>query len=285
MATFADPVTPSSAHDCFFITPLGADGSEIRSRADELQSIIGEVLDEHNLSVIRADNIGEPGMITHQIVRAILQSRMVFADLTGANANVYYEIGVAHSLNRPLVTLIDKARNLTFDTAHDRAIVIGDEGTITLAQARQVKMRLQQFVTSVVNGAYRARNIVTEATSLVAVNSMSMSGDEALATMMSQTHDDIAQIRKFLEGNRNRLESPASDIELMRNLIERLIKELPQPVGRLRNALLDGRTSADHDEWVEALVARLEGIPNSIFELFESVSLRLTDHSAKCFGR
>jgi hypothetical protein len=262
MAPSAHPVAASSARDCFFITPLGPDDSETRIRADELQSIISEVLDDHSLTVIRADNIGEPGMITHQIVRAILQSRMVFADLTGANANVYYELGVAHSLNRPLVTLIDKARNLTFDTAHDRAIVIGDEGTITLAQARQVKIRLQQFVTSVLNGGYRARNVVTEASSLVAVDSMSMSGDEALATMISQTHDDIAQIKRLLEdGNRHRAHSQTSDIGLMRNLIERLMGESPQPIGRLRNALLDGRTSADHDEWVERVVGRLEGVP------------------------
>lgn len=261
MATPVGSVTATSAHgDCFFITPLGPEGSEVRNRADELQSIISEVLGEYELTVVRADNIGEPGMITHQIVRAILQSRMVFADLTGANANVYYELGVAHSLSRPLVTLIDKARNLTFDTAHDRAIVIGDEGTITLAQARQVKIHLQHFVTSVLNGRYRARNVVTEATSLVAVDSMRV--DDPVASMISQTHDDIVQIRKLLEGiDHTRAESKVSDTELMRKLIERLINESPQPVGRLRNALLDGRTSADHDEWLERIVARLESAP------------------------
>lgn len=262
MAPADDSAAPSPAHDCFFITPLGADGTEARIRADELQSIISEVLDEHKLTVIRADNIGEPGMITHQIVRAILQSRMVFADLTGANANVYYELGVAHSLNRPLVTLIDKARNLTFDTAHERAIIIGDDGTLTLAQAREVKERLQRFVASVLNGGYRARNVVTEATSLVAVDNMNISGDDALATMISQTHDDIALIKRQLEGiSRDRGESSASDIALMRSLIERLIDEVQLPVARVRNALLDGRTSADHDGWVEQIVARLEGTP------------------------
>jgi hypothetical protein len=258
MAISAKPITATSGQgDCFFITPLGADGSETRNRADELQSIISEVLGEHSLTVTRADKIGEPGMITQQVVRAILQSQMVFADLTGANANVYYELGVAHSLSRPLVTLIDKARDLTFDTAHDRAIIIGDEGTITLAQARRVKVELQHFVTSVLTGGYRVRNVVTEAGSLVAVDSLSV--DDPVLSMVSQTHDDIVQIRSLLEGmDRNTAESKASDIQLMHNLIERLLDESPQPVGRLRNALLDGRTSAAHDEWLEGLVARLE---------------------------
>jgi hypothetical protein len=246
--------------DCFFITPLGAEGSEVRNRSDELQSIISEVLAEHDLTIVRADNIDEPGMITQQIVRAILRSQMVFADLTGANANVYYELGVAHSLSRPLVTLIDKARNLTFDTAHDRAIVIGDEGTITLAQARQVKVALQQFVTSVLSGGYRARNVVTEAGSLVAVDNLSV--DDPVLSMLSQTHDDIAKIRERLEElDHSAAAADSSDVQLMRNLIERLITQHPEPVGRIRNALLDGRTSAEHDQWLEQLVARLEGAP------------------------
>jgi hypothetical protein len=266
MATSAGTDVSDTVHgDCFFITPLGVDGSETRNRADELQSIISEVLAEHDLTVIRADDIGEPGMISHQIVRAILQSRMVFADLTNANANVYYELGVTHSLNRPVVTLIDEPRNLTFDTAHDRAIVIGDEGIITLAQARQVKIRLQQFVASVLGGRYRARNVVSEASSLLAVNSISMSGDEALASMISQTHDDISQIKNLLAGMiRNSANSNFSDTMLLRNLIERLIDESPQPVGRLRNALLDGRTSADHDEWLERIVANMAGATKAI---------------------
>jgi hypothetical protein len=123
-----------------------------------------------------------------------------------------------------------------------------------------VKIQLQQFVTSVLNGGYLARNVVTETSSLVAVDSMSV--ENPLASMISQTHDDIVQIRNLLEGmDRTRAESKISDTELMRNFIERLIEETPQSVGRLRNALLDGRTSAAHDEWLEGIAARLEGAP------------------------
>jgi hypothetical protein len=267
----ADPDTASDLYgDCFFITPLGPDGSEIRNRADELQSIISEVLDGHGLTVMRADNIGEPGMITQQIVRAILRSRMVFADLTGANANVYYELGVAHSLSRPLVTMIDKARDLTFDTAHDRAIIIGDEGVITLSQARQVKAQLQSFVTSVLSGQYRVRNVVTEAGSLATVDSLSP-GDPVIS-MLSRTHDDIAQIRKVLEViDRSGPDSKASDSQLMRQFIERLMYDSPVPAARLRNALLDGRTSADHDEWLERLVARLRDSPGPLQEHHDDI--------------
>lgn len=240
---------------CFFIAPLGPDGSDVRSRADELQSIIYEAVNEHQLKVIRADQIGEPGMITDQVVRAILRSRMVFADLTGANANVYYELGVAHSLNRPVVTLIDKARDLTFDTAHDRAIVIGDDGRLSLAQARRVRDQIAQFVQAVVSGRHRARNVVTEAASLASVDELA--GDDPVVSMFAQTHDDIAHVRRLLEEFGRFSSTPAtSDVELMRMFIARILDEYPIEAGRIRNALMDGRTSASHDEWVEQLLAK-----------------------------
>jgi hypothetical protein len=243
--------------DCFFITPLGADDSDTRRRADELGSIIKEVLDEHGLSIVRADNISEPGMVTRQIVHAIMRSRMVFADLTGANANVYYELGVAHTLNRPLVTMIDKARNLTFDAAHDRAVIIGDEGTITLAQARQVRAQLQQFVSSVIQGRYEPRNVVVEAGVTFAVDRLSI--NDPVLSIVNEMHEDVVTIKSLVEGlGRNDRSAESSDVLLMRRLIERLVVDSPEEVRRLRNALLDGRTSADHDEWLEQLMARLE---------------------------
>ena len=62
-------LSASDANYAFFITPLGSDDGVVRARADEIQSIIAEVLTPHSLAVIRADQIGEPGMITDQIVR------------------------------------------------------------------------------------------------------------------------------------------------------------------------------------------------------------------------
>jgi hypothetical protein len=36
------------------------------------------------------------GNITGQVIQAIVSADLIVADLTGKNANVYYEIGVAH---------------------------------------------------------------------------------------------------------------------------------------------------------------------------------------------
>jgi hypothetical protein len=239
---------------CFFITPLGPENSDIRARADEIQSLIDEVLTGYGLSVIRADQIGAPGMITDQIVRSIVRSRMVFADLTGANANVYYELGVAHSLKRPVVTIIDKARNLTFDAAHDRAIVVGDDGRLSLAQAKSLRKQLAQFVQSVSSGRFRYRNVVVDALSVAAVDELA-EGDPILA-LLTQTHEDVMAVRRLIEEpTRVFMHHESADARLMRDFIVRLLDAHPVQAGRIRNALLDGRTSAEHDEWVETLLS------------------------------
>ena len=241
---------------CFFITPLGADGSDVRIRADEIQSLIVNVLRDRGLVLLRADQLGEPGQITEQIVRAIMQSVMVFADLTGANANVYYELGVAHSLGRPVISLIDKVRDLAFDAAHDRAVIIGDDGRLSLAQGRATEERLAHFVETVMSGSFRPHNVVSEAASLAAVRDLA--GEDPVSSLVSQTHAEIEDIRRLLDerlGFPDRIDS--SDGSLMRALIERLVNEYPVDAGTIRNSLLDGRTTAAHDDWVEALLARM----------------------------
>ncbi|HYP24595.1 MAG TPA: hypothetical protein VEV43_13575, partial [Actinomycetota bacterium] len=63
-----------------------------------------------------------------QIIQAIVNAKVVVADLTGRNANVYYELGVAHSFAKPLLILVDSTDSLAFDLQGERAIVIGDDG-------------------------------------------------------------------------------------------------------------------------------------------------------------
>ena len=78
---------------CFYISPIGEEASERRQHADLfLGSIVEPALEEFNLKVVRADKIGKPGMITSQIIEHILKSRLVIADLSYHNPNVFYEL-------------------------------------------------------------------------------------------------------------------------------------------------------------------------------------------------
>ena len=80
---------------CFYVTPIGDDGSEERKHSDLfLGSIIEPALEQFQLKVVRADAIDKPGVITRQIIDYLLRARLVVADLSFHNPNVFYELAI-----------------------------------------------------------------------------------------------------------------------------------------------------------------------------------------------
>ena len=75
--------------------------------------------------VVRADDITNQRNILHDIVVAIHESDIVVADLTDANPNVYYELGLAHALERKVVLLSQYPSDAPFDLKSYRIIEYG----------------------------------------------------------------------------------------------------------------------------------------------------------------
>lgn len=110
---------------CFYISPIGDEASEQRKHADLfLGSIVEPALDEFKLRVVRADKIGEPGIITRQILEHILRSRLVVADLSFHNPNVFYELCLRHAARLPVVQFIRAGERIPFDLNQSRTITI-----------------------------------------------------------------------------------------------------------------------------------------------------------------
>lgn len=110
---------------CFYITPIGPEESEYRKHSDLfLNCIVEPALADTGLQVIRADQIGKPGMITAQIVDYVLRSRLVIADLSFHNPNVFYELSLRHTSGLPTVQVIRASDNVPFDLQQYRTIQI-----------------------------------------------------------------------------------------------------------------------------------------------------------------
>ena len=110
---------------CFYITPIGAEDSEARKHSDLfMKSLIEPAMAELNLSVVRADKIGNPGMITTNIIEHLKLSRLVIADLSLLNPNVFYEMALRHACRLPIVQIIRKADRLPFDVNQVNSIII-----------------------------------------------------------------------------------------------------------------------------------------------------------------
>lgn len=125
-------MTTEHAHfetTCFYVTPIGEDGSDERKHTDLfLGSLIEPALEQFGLKVIRADMIDKPGTITRQIIEYLLRSRLVIADLSFHNPNVFYELALRHAVRLPVVQLVRLADRIPFDLNQIRTIRIDTSG-------------------------------------------------------------------------------------------------------------------------------------------------------------
>jgi hypothetical protein len=118
---------------CFYISPIGDEASEHRVHSDLfLGSLVEPALEEFGLKVVRADKIGKPGMISSQIVEHIVKARLVIADLSFHNPNVFYELALRHVCRLPTVQLIRKCDRIPFDLEQFRTIPIDTTSIFTM---------------------------------------------------------------------------------------------------------------------------------------------------------
>lgn len=80
------------------------------------------------MTVNRADDIWLHTHIIQDIATLISRSRIIVADCTGKNANVFYEIGIAHAIGREVILITQSMNDIPFDLRHLRAITYLNNG-------------------------------------------------------------------------------------------------------------------------------------------------------------
>lgn len=76
---------------------------------------IREVVAKVGGSCERADEMQHVGGIVEKIYDSIKGADIIIAELTAANPNVYYEVGFAHALGKPVILLTRNIQNTPFD--------------------------------------------------------------------------------------------------------------------------------------------------------------------------
>lgn len=118
---------------CFYIAPIGEDGSEQRQHSDLFMgSLVEPAIQELGLNLVRADQIGQAGLITAQVIEYIVRAPLVIADLSYHNPNVFYELALRHAVRRPIVQVIRSADRVPFDLQPFRTIIIDNSSIYTL---------------------------------------------------------------------------------------------------------------------------------------------------------
>lgn len=91
----------------------------------------------------RADEIWENPAIIQDIVSLIDKSYIVLCDCTGRNPNVFYEIGIAHSLGREVILIAQADADVPFDLRHLRYIKYLNNGEGRKSLAAELSKRLK----------------------------------------------------------------------------------------------------------------------------------------------
>jgi len=76
---------------------------------------------------LRADDLFSPTPILEEIWIHICKSRVIIADATGRNPNVFYEMGIAHTVGRPVIIITQDKADIPFDVAQFRYFVYSDD--------------------------------------------------------------------------------------------------------------------------------------------------------------
>lgn len=113
---FGRPDEESTRFDAFVVMPFSA------RMAPVYEDHIKPVCEALKLSVGRADDIFSAQAVIQDIWDAICNCRVLVADCTGRNPNVFYEIGVAHTVGVPTILVAQNDGDIPFDLRHIRRI-------------------------------------------------------------------------------------------------------------------------------------------------------------------
>jgi hypothetical protein len=96
---------------------------QFSSPFDEIYSdVIKKACEDNGIEPVRADEIYGPGLIVADVAQEILRSKLIIADITPRNANVFFEVGYALALNKPTILLAEKTTELPFDLSAFRVL-------------------------------------------------------------------------------------------------------------------------------------------------------------------
>jgi hypothetical protein len=260
----------STKKNCFIISPIGEDASDIRKRADQvLKHILTPAAQACGYDPIRADKISEPGMITSQVIQHIVDDPLVIADLTGMNPNVFYELAIRHAIRKPLVQIVNKGEKIPFDVAGMRTIPVDHHD---LDSVEEAKAEIQKQI-KVVEGK-KPDQIESPISVSVEIQSLRQSDrpeDRTLAEIvsaLSQMRSDVASLDKRLS-EPDKLIPPQYLRDVLRQFSGPTDKRTMMVAHELRRLMRDFIETVDAKDSKLSRESRMELIKRSEMLMFE----------------
>ena len=145
--TQLQPVTIKSNNKpkCFVIMPFNNEDLEVVFN----DFVLPVLRDNCMLECHRGDDIFGSNSIISDINKSIKQTDIAIADLTGKNPNVFYELGICHTLDKPVLMLAQSKDDIPFDVRHLRVLLYD----YTPRGCKKLEQDLQQHIDALVERA------------------------------------------------------------------------------------------------------------------------------------
>lgn len=105
---FANRTQAPNPKTCFVMMPFS-------DAFMAIYRLIQRCCNEQGLDCRRADEDALPGQITSKIYESVSDAGIIIADMTGRNANVFYELGLAHAVSDKVILLTQSTTDVPFD--------------------------------------------------------------------------------------------------------------------------------------------------------------------------
>ena len=133
--------TTSIEKMCFVLMPFDERFNSIYT------DLIKPVVSETGYDCKRADEIFSTKPIIEDIWEHIQKAKFLIADLTSRNPNVFYELGMAHAINKEVILITQNSNDVPFDLKHYRYIIYED----SVAGASKLGEGIKNTIKSVIS--------------------------------------------------------------------------------------------------------------------------------------
>ena len=202
---------------CFVVAPIGKEGTEIRERSNIIfEHVIKPGVTPFGYEAQRADIPAEPGMITPQILRHLMNDPLVIADLTGGNPNVFYELSLRHAVRKPCIHIIGSNDEIPFDVSQLRTSSIDHTHIPTV---KKVIQEIGEQVKEIESDTFKMQTPISVSLDIAALEA---SGDDIKSTsgvIMEMLYNIKNEIKRLEES----LHPAHSDRDVLRNLKEEFL--------------------------------------------------------------
>lgn len=107
--------------------------------------VVTQVGQELGFTVARGDEKVSQGDIFPQLLQMIVEAKVIVANISGRNPNVFYELGIAHALDKQVILLAESKSDVPFDIRSKRIVFYQSnkelQERLTLMLARTIAAR------------------------------------------------------------------------------------------------------------------------------------------------